>query len=195
MKSTLQLPPIEEFYSSLQEKSISQEGYDFASKVWKTYNCKNLLEYAEIYCKIDTILLAEIFQKFRKDMLVFSGIDPARYISLPGFSFDSMLKLTKCQIELPQDINMIQFIESGIRGGVSFINTRYLEVNKTQNCDEEIQYIDANVSFFKLFFEKTYSFFTLKQKTVQIVCIFFIFFQCDFKRLSTFFKSFTKVVS
>jgi len=153
MKSTLQLPPADSFYSSLQEKSISKEGHDFALKVWKTYNCKNLLEYTEIYCKIDTILLAEIFQKFRKDMLIFSGIDPARYISLPGFSFDSMLKLTKCQIELPQDINMIQFIESGIRGGVSFINTRHLEVDQSKDCDEEIQYIDANVSYLEKNFQ------------------------------------------
>jgi len=135
---------MEDFYSSLQEVSISKEGHDFAMKVWKTFNCKNLLDYTEIYCKIDTILLAEIFQKFRKDMIIFSGLDPARYISLPGFSFDSMLKLTKCKIELPQDINIIQFIESGIRGGVSFINTRHLEINK--GSDEEIMYIDANVS-------------------------------------------------
>ena len=148
MRETTKLPSINEFYSSLQEKSISKEGHDFALKVWRAYNCKNLLDYTEVYCKIDTILLAEIFQKFRKDMLQFSGIDPARYISLPGFAFDSMLKLTKCEIELPQDINMIQFIESGIRGGVSFINTRHLEVSK--GSDEEIFYIDANVSIFSV---------------------------------------------
>lgn len=146
MRSTTKLPGLNEFYSSLQDKSISNEDHNFALKVWKTFNCTNLLDYTELYCKIDTILLAEIFQKFRKDMLSFSGLDPARYISLPGFSFDSMLKLTKCVIELPQDINIIQFIESGIRGGVSFINTRHLEAD--QNCDEEIMYIDANVSIF-----------------------------------------------
>ena len=78
-------------------------------------------------------------------MIAFSGLDPARYISLPAFSFDSMLKLTSCKIDLPQDINIVQFIESGIRGGVSFINTRHLEASKDLN--EEILYIDANVSF------------------------------------------------
>jgi len=42
------------------------------------------------------------------------------------------------------DINMIHFVESSIRGGVSYINTKFLEAGKDSN--EEIMYIDANVS-------------------------------------------------
>ena len=141
MTNTTTLPPRKQFYSSLSEETISPENYAFAKKVWKKFKCKNLLDYTELYCKIDTILLAEIFQKFRKDMLLFSELDPANYISLPSFSFDMMLKLTKCSIELPQDINMIHFFESSIRGGMSYINTRHLQIEKTT---EEIFYIDAN---------------------------------------------------
>ena len=91
MKNTTTFPLQENFYSSLSEETISDEDYAFAKKVWKLFKCKNLLEYAELYCEIDTILLAEIFQHFRQDMIKFSGLDPARYISLPAFSFDSML--------------------------------------------------------------------------------------------------------
>jgi hypothetical protein len=141
MKNTKSLPAQENFFSSLSESSITDEDYLFAQKVWKTFNCQNLLDYTELYCKIDTVLLAEIFQKFRKDMYDFSNLDPANYISLPSFSFDMMLKTTGCKIELPQDINMVQFFESGIRGGVSFINTRHLEIT---NEKEKIFYIDAN---------------------------------------------------
>lgn len=141
MISTTKLPNISDFYSSLSEQTIATEDYKFAQKVWKKFKCKNLLDYTELYCKIDTILLAEIFQKFRTDMISFSSLDPARYISLPAFSFDSMLKMTKCELELPDDINIVQFIEKGIRGGVSFINTRYLSCN---NSNEKIHYIDAN---------------------------------------------------
>lgn len=141
MKRTTKIPKRIHFYSSLSEETISESDYNFAKKVWKTFKCKNLVDYTELYCKIDTILLAEIFQKFRVDMMKFSDLDPARYISLPAFSFDSMLKITKCKLDLPTDINMVQFIESGIRGGVSFINTRYLSC---ENEDEKIHYIDAN---------------------------------------------------
>jgi len=141
MKNTVQLPKKSSFYSSLSEDEISNEAYKFAQKVWKKFQCQNLLDYTEIYCKIDTLLLAEIFQKFRKDLINFSGLDPARYISLPAFSFDSMMKITDCKLELPLNINIVQFIESGIRGGLSFINTRHLKVT---NAKEKIFYIDAN---------------------------------------------------
>jgi hypothetical protein len=143
MRATTKLPKRKDFYSMLSEKTISEHDHEFASKVWKKFECQNLLDYTEIYCKIDTILLAEIFQKFRKDMIKFSGLDPAKYISLPSFSFDSMMKITKCKIGLPKDINIVQFVENGIRGGMSFINTRHLKV---ENEDEKIFYIDANVS-------------------------------------------------
>lgn len=141
MKRTTKIPRRAHFFSSLSEETISKEDYKFAKKVWKTFKCRNLVDYTELYCQIDTVLLAEIFQKFRVDMMRFSSLDPARYISLPAFSFDSMLKITKCKLDLPTDINMVQFIENGIRGGVSFINTRYLTC---KNKKEKIHYIDAN---------------------------------------------------
>lgn len=141
MKNTKKFPPHSAFYSSLTEETISIEDYAFAKKVWNVFNCKNLVDYAEIYCRIDTILLAEIFQKFRFDLIEFSGLDPARYISLPSFSFDSMLKITNCKLTLPTDINVVHFIEQGIRGGISFISTRHLKV---ENDNEKIFYIDAN---------------------------------------------------
>lgn len=146
MKKTKNIPSRKYFFSQLNEKSISLEEHKFAKNVWKMFDCKNLLDYTKIYCKIDTILLAEIFQKFRQDMIKFSGLDPAHYISLPAFAFDSMLKLTNCNLDKISDINMVHFIESSIRGGVSFINTRYLETE--ENDPGEIVYIDANVSFF-----------------------------------------------
>jgi len=143
MTNTTTFPKQEDFYSSLSEETISDADYAFAKKVWNCFKCKNLLEYTELYCEIDTILLAEVFQRFRKDMLKFSYLDPARYISLPAFSFDSMLKITGCELELPSSVEMVHFIERGIRGGVSFINTRYLKTSK-RNPGEEIHYIDAN---------------------------------------------------
>ena len=145
MKNTKKIPSRKYFYSQLNENCISQEEHEFARKVWKMFECENLLDYTKIYCKIDTILLAEIFQKFRKDMIKFSGLDPSHYISLPAFAFDSMLKLTNCKLEKLTDINMVHFIESSIRGGVSFINTRYLKAERQSPA--EIVYIDANVSY------------------------------------------------
>ncbi len=64
-----------------------------------------------------------------------------------------LLQTTNCVIGLPRDIDRIHFIEKGIRGGLSFINTRYKSVNINIQEKEEsagvghqsIRYIDANV--------------------------------------------------
>ena len=150
MKNTKKIPSRKRFFSQLCEESISHDEHAFAENVWEMFNCQNLVDYTKIYCKIDTVLLAEVFQKFRFDMIKFSGLDPAHYISLPAFAFDSMLKLTKCELEKLSDINMVHFIESSIRGGVSFINTRFLKAE--ENGPEEIVYIDANVRIFMFYF-------------------------------------------
>jgi hypothetical protein len=162
MKKTTKLPKRKHFYSSLSEETISKKDYKFAKKVWKKFNCQNLVDYAKVYCKIDTILLAEVFQKFREDMHNFSGLDPAHYISLPSYSYDSMLKMTNCEIHLPSDINMVQFIESGKRGGVAFIGSRKLTPCSTTDEKSEIVYIDANVIYlFNLYFFNKLTFINL----------------------------------
>lgn len=142
MKKTKRLPKREAFYSALNEEVISEKDYCFANQIWSLFQCKNLLDYAELYCKIDTILLAEIFLTFRNKMFEFAKVDPTRYISLASFGFDTMLKLTKNEIELPTDISMIHFLEQAKRGGLSFINTRHLEIK--DDATEEVAFLDAN---------------------------------------------------
>ena len=158
MYSVKKLPKIKHFYSQLSEKSISKEDHSFAKNVWKKFGCRHLVDYTLIYCKIDVMILSELFEAFRDEMMNFSGLDPAHYISLPAYSYDSMLKTTKSVIELPTDINMIHFLESAKRGGMSVIGTRHLKpstqtkptTNKkrkdSSNEASEIIYIDANVS-------------------------------------------------
>ena len=56
MDSTLDLPDRKYFYSSIKEGTISKEEHNFAKKVWKKFNVKNLTEYMKIYCEIDNLL-------------------------------------------------------------------------------------------------------------------------------------------
>ena len=141
MQKTKKLPKRTDFYSTLSETSISKEDHCFAKKVWKEFEMKNLIDYTALYCKIDVVILAEVFEKFRDEMIKFSQIDPGHYISLPAYGYDSMLKITQAEIELPTDIDIVQFLEMGKRGGVSFINTRYLS---SETLDGEIIYQDRN---------------------------------------------------
>ena len=44
------LSPIEAFYSKLNEENISQEDYDHAQTLFKTFNCKTITDYARAAC-------------------------------------------------------------------------------------------------------------------------------------------------
>ena len=80
-----ELPPIYEFHFTLKEK-ISQGDYHHAQKVWKTYGCKNLGEYHDLYLKIDVLSLADIWTQFRKTCIKYYELDPSHYVSAPSLS-------------------------------------------------------------------------------------------------------------
>ena len=45
-----QLPPIEAFYSTLKQETITEEEYQHAQKVWNICNCQTLLDFHKLYC-------------------------------------------------------------------------------------------------------------------------------------------------
>ncbi|KAJ8910448.1 hypothetical protein NQ315_017046 [Exocentrus adspersus] len=45
------MPPREDFYSSLNESSITEDEYKHAQRVWDAFKCTNLAEYSDIYLK------------------------------------------------------------------------------------------------------------------------------------------------
>ena len=47
------------------------------------------------------------------------SLDLAHYYILPGFTWDAMLKYMRIRFELLIDIDVVMFIERGIRGGLS----------------------------------------------------------------------------
>ncbi|XP_067216840.1 uncharacterized protein [Linepithema humile] len=57
------------------------------------------------------------------------GLDPAHYYTLPGYTWDAMLKYTRVKFELLTDIDMVLFVERGIRGGLSQCSNRYAAAN------------------------------------------------------------------
>ena len=146
------LPPKEAFYSKLNEEEILDEDYQHAQNVWTTFEMKTMREYHDLYLKSDVLLLADVFENFRKVSLQNYELDPCWYYTAPGLSCDAMLKTTGVTLELLTDINMAQMIEKGIRGGVSMISTRHSQANnKYMGTDYDpskpskyIQYLDAN---------------------------------------------------
>ncbi|XP_073228494.1 uncharacterized protein [Porites lutea] len=151
--SEKKLPPKEEFYSYLNDEGISDDDDDYqhAIKVWNTFNCETIRDYHNLYLKSDVLLLADVFENFRKTCLHHYNLDPAHYYTSPGLAWDACLKETGQELELLYDYDMLMMFEQGIRGGITHISKRYSEANnkymKDYNPDKEstfIQYLDAN---------------------------------------------------
>ena len=146
-----ELPTKEEFYSILSDEHITNKDYCHAQKVWNTFQLQTMGEYHNLYLKSDILLLADVFENFRKTCLQFYKLDPCHYFTSPGLSWDAMLKMTDIQLELMTDIDMFQFIEKGMRGGISYIANRYGKANNKymRKYNEKapskyIMYLDAN---------------------------------------------------
>ena len=146
-----QLPPKEKFHSSLSQENISEEDYKHAQQVWDTFSCKSLKDYHDVYLGSDVLLLADVFENFRQTALSTYKLDPAHYLTLPGYSWDALLKCTNVSLELITDPDMYLFIEKVLRGGISMVSHRHARANNPQmeNYDPEqptsfLQYLDAN---------------------------------------------------
>lgn len=127
------LPNKDAFFSDLTQNDISDEDYKHAQTVWSKFKIKDMLHYAFLYLRLDTILLSEAFIKFRNLLIDEENLDCCQFLSTPHLSFHLMLKITKVQLQHLSDITMIDFLKRSVRGGHSFINIRHAEENKANN--------------------------------------------------------------
>ena len=146
-----ELPNKDQFYSILNDQHITDDEYDHANKVWKTFKIKTMGEYHDLHLVSDVLLLTDVFENFRKTCMQYYKLGPCHYFTSQGLSWDAMLKMTNIKLKLMTDIDMFQFIEKGMRGGVSYIANRYGNANNKymKEYDEKapskyIMYLDAN---------------------------------------------------
>ena len=146
------LPPKEKFFLKLNDCGISDEDYEHAQKVWKEFKIKNMGEYHDLYLKSDVLLLADVFEGFRRNSLENYSLDPAWYYTSLGLSWDALLKHSRVKLELLSDVDILLMFEKGIHGGVSMISNRYSKANNKfmeekfdpRRPSKFITYLDAN---------------------------------------------------
>ena len=169
-------PPQKAFFSKLTGRGLSSGQYEHVKNVWQSFNIKTLKNYLKLYNISDVLLLADVFENFRDLCLKNYGLDPVYYYTSPGLAWDAMLKMTKINLELLNDIDMLLMIEKGIRGGVSIISNRYGKANNKYMDDfnkfepsKFLMYVDANNLYGRAMSEKLpiHSFKWLSNKEIE----------------------------
>lgn len=135
-------PDYDSFKSSLSFQNIPKDHYIHGQTVFEAFHCRQMLDYTELYCALDTLLLAEVVFSFRNEIYSAFELAIEKYISLPQLSFDACLKTIGHPIEKITDPNMVVMFESAIRGGVSFVNNRHEQILDSNKSS--IMYLDAN---------------------------------------------------
>ena len=122
------LPSKEAFYSNLNMENIDDIDYRHGNNVFKIFKLQNLGEYHDLYIQSDTLLLADVFENFRKTCLKV-------YELIPLISYKhqdcvaSMSKKISVKLKLLTDYDMLLMVEEGIRGGICHVIHRYANAN------------------------------------------------------------------
>ena len=139
------IPPKEAFYSKLNLKGISDADYEHTQKVWEVFEIKDCSKYHDLYAQSDTLLLADVFENFRKMCLEIYELDPVYFVSVPGLAWQACLKKIKVKLELLTDYDMSLMVEKGIRGGICQATHRYAKAQnkylKNYDKNNESSYI------------------------------------------------------
>ena len=98
-------------------------------------------DYHDLYFQTDTILLADVFEKFREKHIEIYGLDPSYFYSAPGLAWQAFLT----------DYQMLLLIEEGIRGGMcqsahsyAKANNKYM-INYNKSIESShLKYLDVN---------------------------------------------------
>ena len=123
------LPEKEEFYSSLNMEDITDADCMNSKRVCKNFEIKNKREYHELYLKSDALLLADVFENFRKMCLKIYELDPVKFLSAPGLAWQAVLKKTEVKLGLLTNIDILLIVEKGIKEGICHAICRYANAN------------------------------------------------------------------
>ena len=67
-------------------------------------------DYHNLYNLSDVLLLVDVFENFKNICMNHYGLDQAWYFSAPGLSRDATIKITKVQLELLSDPDILLMI-------------------------------------------------------------------------------------
>ena len=82
-----------------------------------------------MHVQSDTLLLADVFENFRRKCIEIYELDPSHFLSAPGLAWQACLKKIEVELELLTNIDMFLMVEKGIQGGICHAIHRYARAN------------------------------------------------------------------
>ena len=84
-----------------------------------------------MYVQSDTLLLADVFEKFRNMCLEIYELDPNSFVIAPGLAWQAELKMIKVKLDLLTDVDMLLIVEkvSVVEYSTVFIDMQGLIIN------------------------------------------------------------------
>ena len=101
-----------------------------------------------------TILLADVFEKFKEMCLNFYQLDPTKVLSPPGLAWQAAFKKTKVKLDILTDIDMFLMVVKGISGGIcnpiyqcAKANDKYMKDYDKNKESSYLTYWDVNILY------------------------------------------------
>ena len=134
------------------EISVTEREWKHARNVFSKFNCSNIGEYSDLYLTCDTLILACVFEHFRKVCFDTYSVDCAQYYTASNLSGDAFLRVCKADIELLTVREHLDIAEAMLRGGISSVfskklsqaNNKFVEGFDNQKPSTFLWLIDAN---------------------------------------------------
>lgn len=117
LSEVIELPDMDLFYNNLRDEPISRKDYDHASLVWRTFNCRHLADFLDIYLASDVLALAQIYEAYRDLGLKEFGLDSVYFFSSSHQSWHQLLHFSKVELQLIQNADIYNMFYESVRGG------------------------------------------------------------------------------
>jgi len=114
-----------------------EEDYLRAQDTWDRFGCETLKDYDDNYLLTDVLLLADVFENFRKTVLKTQGLDPLHFTTLPSLAWAMALKHTGTELDLITD-------PDAYLKRYASANIKHVEGHSDSEESRYITYMDAN---------------------------------------------------
>ena len=116
-------------------EDITDAVYMDVKRVSNNFEINNLGEYHDLCLKNNALLLACVFENFRKMCLKIYYLDLAKFISTPGLTWEAALKKTGVKLELFTDTDILLMVKKGIRGEICYAIYQSVKANNKDMKD------------------------------------------------------------